>query len=276
VWLYDQYQNEEEFRDRFVRPLLNRLGFFAVALKHGTQEFGKDFVFSELHRFGGVRHYVAQVKHEDKINQGPKVDGLLSQVRQAFSVPFTLPDSPRERYVSAVYVFNSGAITDNAQTYMMSELRKERYGDNVHFLDGDRLDSLDRWATYQEDRHVRQRLLGLNHQLVLNRAIWLLMHERAQNEEFDEVRGSFLHGIEEFISSPVQTELISLEELTQIWQKARIADNIVNRQRFLAFRVGDTHKQEAAVLAKLTAELIVHAMQVERQIADALTKLNPL
>jgi hypothetical protein len=159
---------------------------------------------------------------------------------------------------------------------MMSELRKERYGDNVHFLDGDRLDSLDRWATYQEDRHVRQRLLGLNHQLVLNRAIWLLMHERAQNEEFDEVRGSFLHGIEEFISSPVQTELISLEELTQIWQKARIADNIVNRQRFLAFRVGDTHKQEAAVLAKLTAELIVHAMQVERQIADALTKLNPL
>jgi hypothetical protein len=75
-----------------------------------------------------VRHYVAQVKHEDKINQGPKVDGLLSQVRQAFSVPFTLPDSPRERYVSAAYVFNSGAITDNAQTYMMNELRKERYG----------------------------------------------------------------------------------------------------------------------------------------------------
>ena len=35
-------------------------------------------------------------------------------------------------------------------------------------------------------------------------------------------------------------------------------------------------KQEAAVLAKLTAELIVHAMLVERQIADALTKLNPL
>ena len=192
MWLYDQYQSEEDFRDRFVRPLLNRLGFFGVALKHGGQEFGKDFVFSELHRFGGVRHYAAQVKHEEKLNQGPRVDGLLSQVRQAFSTPFTLPDSPREMYVSSVYVFNSGAITANAQTYLLNELRKERYGDNVHLLDGDRLDSLNRWATYQEDRHVRQRLLGLNHQLVLNRKTWYTMHELAKREEFTEVRGSFL------------------------------------------------------------------------------------
>jgi hypothetical protein len=51
---------------------------------------------------------------------------------------------------------------------------------------------------------------------VLNRRIWFVMHERAKNDEFNEVRGSFLHGIEEFISSPVQTELISLEELTNI------------------------------------------------------------
>ena len=102
------------------------------------------------------------------------------------------------------------------------------------------------------------------------------MNERAKNDEFNEARGSFLHGIEEFMSSPVQTELISLDDLTTIWQKARIADNIVNRQRFLAFRVGDTHKQEAALLVQLTAELIPHAMLVEAQIANALMKLNPL
>jgi hypothetical protein len=113
--LYDQYKDEADFRDRFVRPLLNRLGFYGVSEQHGTQEFGKDFVFSELHRLGGMRNYVAQVKHEKRINQGKSVDKLLTQAQQAFAKPFTRPDSPRKCYVSAVYIFNSGEITPNAK-----------------------------------------------------------------------------------------------------------------------------------------------------------------
>jgi hypothetical protein len=66
------FHNEAEFREQFVKPLLNRLGFYGVAKQHGAQEFGKDFVFSELHRFGGVRHYAAQVKHEERITQGKR------------------------------------------------------------------------------------------------------------------------------------------------------------------------------------------------------------
>jgi hypothetical protein len=128
--------------------LLNRLGFYGVSEEHGTQEFGKDFVFSELHRLGGMRHYAAQVKHEKSINQGTSVDELLSQVRQAFTKPFKRADSPRECYVSAVYV-NSGEITANANDQLLSELERERYGDNVHFLDGERLGALNEWATLQ-------------------------------------------------------------------------------------------------------------------------------
>src|ERR1700676_4590506 len=94
------------FREGLVKPLLNRLGFYGVSEQHGTQEFGKDFVFSEFHRLGGMRPYAAQVKHEKRINQGAAVDGLLSQVRQAFARPFKRVDSPRECHVSAVYVFS--------------------------------------------------------------------------------------------------------------------------------------------------------------------------
>jgi hypothetical protein len=67
---YHRFRNEAEFREKFVKPLLNRLGFYGVSETHGTQEFGKDFVFSELYRLGGMRHYAAQVKHEEKISQG--------------------------------------------------------------------------------------------------------------------------------------------------------------------------------------------------------------
>lgn len=66
--LYERFKDEAEFREKFVKPLLNRLGYFGVSEQHGTQEFGKDFVFSELHRLGGMRHYAAQVKHEAKIS----------------------------------------------------------------------------------------------------------------------------------------------------------------------------------------------------------------
>jgi hypothetical protein len=55
--LFERFKDESEFRDAFIKPLLNRLGFYGVSEQHGTQEFGKDFVFSELHRLGGMRHF---------------------------------------------------------------------------------------------------------------------------------------------------------------------------------------------------------------------------
>src|ERR1700683_226046 len=86
--LYERFKDEADFRERFIKPLLNRLGFYNVSEQHGTQEFGKDFVFSELHRLAGTKHYAAQVKHKESINQGTPVIELLSQVRQAFATPF--------------------------------------------------------------------------------------------------------------------------------------------------------------------------------------------
>ena len=145
--LYEVFKDEAQFREQFIKPLLNRLGFYGVAEQDGTQEFGKDFVFSELHRLGGMRHYAAQVKHVKAIRQGSGVDELLSQVRQAFAKPFTRTDSPRECFVSAVYVFNSGQITPNAKDFLLNSLAREHYGDNVHFLDGERLNALNEWGT---------------------------------------------------------------------------------------------------------------------------------
>ena len=65
--LYEHFANESEFRAGFVRPLLTRLNFIAIAELHGIQEFGKDFVFSELTPFGFVKHNAAVVKHEKDV-----------------------------------------------------------------------------------------------------------------------------------------------------------------------------------------------------------------
>jgi hypothetical protein len=80
--LYARFQSEDDFRDRFIRPLLNRLGFLRVTSLHGAQEFGKDFVFSEVNQFGLYRHYAAQAKHEGTIHQGTKVRDQATQLIQ--------------------------------------------------------------------------------------------------------------------------------------------------------------------------------------------------
>jgi hypothetical protein len=221
--LYERFKNEADFRKKFVKPLLNRLGYYGVSEQHGTQEFGKDFVFSELHRLGGMRHYAAQVKHEASINQGASIDGLLIQVRQAFAKPFKRADSPRECHVSAVYVFNSGMITANAKEQLLSELGLERYGDNVHFLDGDRLEALNEWATLQSDANARARLLGLRS--ALRYIIDVL--KQYQEQSTPDSRPLFIQWIDLYLSEPVLCDdqfikaLFLLRELLQTIEEVR-------------------------------------------------------
>jgi len=211
--LYERFKDEAEFREKLVKPLLNRLGYYGVSAQHGTQEFGKDFVFSELHRLGGMRHYAAQVKHELRITQGPSIDGLLSQIRQAFARPFKRTDSPRECHVSAVYVFNSGEITANAKEQLLSELQLERCGDNVHFLDGERLDALNEWATWQTDANARARLLGLRS--ALRSIIFDLNTFHLHEKEL--VRPTFVLGVELYLSEPVNCDDDLLGSLYRLW-----------------------------------------------------------
>ena len=269
--LYERFKDEAEFRERFVKPLLNRLGYYGVSEQHGTQEFGKDFVFSELHRLGGMRHYAAQVKHEERINQGAAIDGLLSQVRQAFAKPFKRADSPRECHVSAVYVFNSGEITSNAKEQLWSELGRERYGDNVHFLDGERLEALNEWATLQSDANARARLLGLRSAL---RFIIATLHEY-QLEGKPGFQPMFIQGIELYLSEPVNCDDQLLVSLFTLWQRLEGVEVI----RKILFKYPlDTIglEKNAPKLKELAQDARTLAIEICQKIDVAIEKMKPL
>lgn len=228
--LFDQFADEDAFREKFVKPLLNRLGFLRVARLHGSQEFGKDFVFSELDRFGLYRHYAAQVKHEETINQGKKVDDLCSQIEQAFARPFVLSDSPRECHISAVYIFNDGQITANATEYLIAKLRKTTYGDNVCLLDGPRLSDIDKWGAIRQDTNIRERLIGIRNQLHINLAIWESLRQSLQvGSVTTEARGSLLSAIEGYLTLPSLSQFIPYNEVSVLWQEARILDAVARQ-----------------------------------------------
>ncbi|MGA9033249.1 MAG: hypothetical protein WB402_12090 [Sulfuricaulis sp.] len=269
--LYEQFKDEAEFRENFVKPLLNRLGYYGVSEQHGTQEFGKDFVFSELHRLGGMRHYAAQVKHEKKIKQGKSVDDLLSQVRQAFAKPFKRSDSPRECHVSAVYVFNSGEITEGAKEYLLSGLGREHYGDNVHFLDGERLEALNEWATLQSDANARARLLGLRSAL---RFIIATLDEY-QLEGKPGFQPMFIQGIELYLSEPVNCDDQLLVSLFKLWQQLQG----VEVMRAILFKhPGDTIRLEkyAPNLKHFAQDTRTLAIEICQKIDAAIEKMKPL
>jgi hypothetical protein len=269
--LYERFKDEAEFREKFVKPLLNRLGYYGVSEQHGTQEFGKDFVFSELHRLGGMRHYAAQVKHEERINQGTSVDGLLSQVRQAFAKPFKRADSPRECHVSAVYIFNSGEITDNAKEQLLSELERERYGDNVHFLDGERLQALNEWATLQSDANARARLLGLRSAL---RFIIDVLKEYQQQGKAG-FQPLFIQGIELYLSEPVICDDQFIKGLFVLWEQLQLIEAI---RKILSKYPGDTVGQEknAPKLKAAAKNGLPLAETLCKKVDVAIEKMKPL
>jgi len=265
--LYDRFNDEADFREKFVKPLLNRLGFYGVSEQHGTQEFGKDFVFSELHRLGGLRHYAAQVKHEQKINQGPSVDGLLSQVRQAFARPFKRADSPRECHVAAVYVFNSGEITANAKEQLLSEVERERYADNVHFLDGERLDALNEWATLQNDTTARTRLLGLRSTL---RAAIVCLQELEKSKE--SLTPVFVHGIESYLSEPVNCDDKLLSSLFVLCRQLHGIDTL----RRVGVIGSELRKSVLPTIADLAKSTLPDAIEACRKVDAVIEKMKPL
>jgi hypothetical protein len=274
--LYEKFADEASFRTNFVKPLLNKLGFFLVTDYHGRREFGKDFVFSELHRFGGIRHYAAQVKHKRTIGLGSDVDDLLTQINQAFPNPFTLPDSHEEAYISAFYIFNSGGITDEAKGDLIQKVRRTHYVGNVYFLNGERLETLNQWATFQNDQNIRHRLLGLKNQLHINIRIWDSIREDAEKETFSEARGPLLAGIEAFLSSPILPERISQNDLMQLWQHARIIDSICSRYLLGTKAKEEIKKQDTETVIQLVNESKAYALQVISGIDAAISELKPL
>jgi hypothetical protein len=265
---YEQFENEAEFREKFVKPLLNRLGFYGVSELHGTQEFGKDFVFSELHRLGGMRHHAAQVKHEKSIRQGVFVDELLSQVRQAFAKSFKRADSPRDCYVSAVYVFNSGEITVGAKEQLLSALEHKHYGDNVHFLDGERLEALNEWATLQTDASARARLLGLR--TALRFIIHVLEVYRIQGKE--DFNPMYVHGIELYLSEPVNCDDKLLVSLLILWKQL----NVIETMRKHYSPLSEKSATLLPTIAELTQKILPLASETSQMVDAAIEKMKPI
>lgn len=156
-----KFENEAQFRDEWVKPFLSKLGYIIVTHTHGPGEQGKDFFFADFDRFEHLRFFACQVKKGDIGAGDTELCELWNQVERCFTIRLREQKTAEQRHVSAVYVLASGKITDQARQYISEKCHKMPYGENVYFLDGERLEQLERFSAYRFDREYRAKVMGV-------------------------------------------------------------------------------------------------------------------
>jgi len=268
--LFEQYKSEAEFREKYISPLLTRLGFQQVALTHGQQEFGKDLVFAESHLLAGIRYSATQVKHLKVVTQ-QDAPNLLRQIQEAFNAPFKVLGSHRDAHVASVYIMNSGTYSEGARTALAHGLEKTGYGDNVRILDGHRLKSLGTFVIYEQTRTQLARLRGLENQMDINYRIWTRLKE-SPDSGLREIQGSMLSGLEDFIANPITMRMHDdrvFEIVCSVWERAKTIDRLcaamlnpcvdeswLRQHRFYLAEVVDGALEQAAPLMNVLSNEI--------------------
>jgi len=139
VWRKEYENNESLFCTDLIFPLLRKMDFIDVRYNHGRREFGKDFTFSELSKFGNLRHFAIQVKAGNvsgKVNS--EIDEILGQLNDAFSIPYYEVCANETRYISIFIIAISGHFTENSKDKIINKIPSHLKG-CVYFLDRDKI-----------------------------------------------------------------------------------------------------------------------------------------
>jgi hypothetical protein len=152
------FSSEDDFVQRFLIPMLFRMGFSVVANYHGKREQGKDLVFGEIDRFGHVLYYGLQAKYEKSIPSS-MVQGMVDDVQSAFANPFTHPQTNKQEVITRFYYVNAGSFSEYVPDDFFNRI--DRWKRHTVILDGPALLMLNRWAALNRTVLLRELLSGL-------------------------------------------------------------------------------------------------------------------
>ena len=155
--------SEDEFTERILVPLFQRLGFHRVTAaghKEKTLEFGKDLWMKYQLPTGHWIYFCAQIKR-GKIDAGgtggsSNVANVLTQVKMAIDHPIFDPDANRKVLLDHVFVIAGGEITRAARTWLVEQLDA---GQRRHVIFMDRDEFLDQSARILFDLEAQEKTL---------------------------------------------------------------------------------------------------------------------
>ena len=223
------YINEADFTNRLVIPLLERLGFTLIAYYGGSREFGKDVVFGEVDRFGHIRYHGLQAKYVASIGLGD-ARSLIDDCRQAFENPFRHPNTGQRERITCFYVVNGGTFSEPARESIFNAVEAP-FGGHVTLLDGQAVLSLERWATFNRQELVGEKLTGIILELRYNRHLLSLIHRRFQAFIANHATGfpaGFrlrLNACSAYLQAPILPTLNTNERIEAYWHDGSVVNS---------------------------------------------------
>jgi hypothetical protein len=222
------YANEADFTNRLVIPLLERLGFTLIAYYGGSREFGKDVVFGEVDRFGHIRYHGLQAKYVARIGLSD-ARSLIDDCRQAFENPFRHPTTGQRERITCFCVVNGGTFSEPARESIFNAIEAP-FGGHVTLLDGQALLSLQRWATFNRQELVGEKLTGIILELRYNRHLFSIIRQRFQAFIWEPARGfpaGFrlrLNACSAYLQTPILPTLNTNEHIEAYWHDASVVN----------------------------------------------------
>jgi hypothetical protein len=139
AWRQEYETNEKLFCTEIIFPLLRKMEFTDVRFNHGIREYGKDFTFSEISKFGNLRHFAIQAKAGNlRGNVNADIDEIIGQLNDAFSMPYYEVSANETRNISTFIVAISGHFTENAKDKIIQKIPSHFKG-CVYLIDRDKI-----------------------------------------------------------------------------------------------------------------------------------------
>jgi hypothetical protein len=281
------FANEDDFVQRFLIPLLYRLGFSVVANYHRTHgELGKDLVFAEIDRFGHIRYCGLQAKYENSIGLNT-VETLIQDCRQAFASPFTHPHTHTAERIQTFYAINGGSISDDARLHFFGSVGHP-LADCARLLDGKALLALDRWAATNRSLATLPDLNGLLLEIRYNRKLGGLMQSPLssllQSQEGFEAGQVMtnpvfpnrfrLNAVAQYLQRPFFVDAIPADKIESYWESLVLCNAMLDRCIGIT-TVGIVTGNVKGVVEKMP---LINALgdSLESKISDVLQTLGPL
>lgn len=271
------YGSEEEFTQKLVIPLLNRLGFSVVLNYHGTMEFGKDLIVGEFDRFAHIRYYGIQVKYISSISLSDSHD-LIRDCEQAFNNTFVHPHTGEEPMINTFYVINGGSISDQAKQNYFSSLRP-KYGDNARLIDGKSLVQLDHSIATISLQQSKSVLTGLLLELQLNNnlvpQVCESLNKMINEEGAYPVQRGCAQAVSSFLQQPQSYLSRSIPLLQKYWQSINMFNHIVDSVG-VPLSAGDYKKIRVEAAVGVGDSIIGTGNLIIKEVTTQLNKLGPL
>jgi hypothetical protein len=152
--------SEDEFTERLLVPLFQRLGFHRVSMSGHTEkmlEFGKDLWMKYQLPTSHWLYFCVQVKR-DKIDStgasgGKNVATVLNQARMAMDHPIFDPEANRKVLLDHIYIISASEITRAARSWIIENLDA---GQRRHIIFMDRAEFLDQSARILLDLQIAE------------------------------------------------------------------------------------------------------------------------